>query len=534
MASGSAGSRGEVPFGAQAWALAHQRRLGNQGVIRALREAGLMRAAEPLATTKGTTTTFSPAAEGHPDRARIEAHEAVHVAQAEARGERPTGSRAALEAEAERGAEAVLAGREIEVGLAAPAGLSLGYPVGVHLPTEQERVVLAATDTIPNQDIIYEHFAHTLAYGFFDVEQLRAWGYGRPTLLQSFGIRVWRVEPRKLPPAELERIERMHGNSLVTVVAFEGSASALHWLDDTSPEGVGAFLLAVNLGTFAQQLDAIGTMDLVGHSLGGALAQYLALYYGRVRRCVTFQAPGVDAELGRGRRLPEPVSATHHRVVDDPVAMVGGRHLPGKNHLHRVDWELATPHTARPLASLGQLRARLRGRYTPVPGLVGGDAYVRTEERVHGRLAAAYRGPVPEQDPDVYPHTPLLESTPAFDGYWGMAEAVRHKLGSDQRSLDSLRDESSVVLREELANQVNAAASSDGERLHVNPEDMERYLWVWRWVLDRYREGHDKERIVSVLTKEEMLEGFVDPQFRERMLMELERLMATESGSGSR
>ena len=81
----------------------------------------------PLAVTQDGRTIFSPHVGTHPSKEEIEAHEAIHRAQFAAIGERPTGTRKQLEAEAQIGARKITTKRPFACQHAAEPGISLYF-----------------------------------------------------------------------------------------------------------------------------------------------------------------------------------------------------------------------------------------------------------------------------------------------------------------------------------------------------------------------------------------------------------------------
>lgn len=83
---------------------------------------------EPLATTQAGQTSLGPQVATHPQRALIETHEAVHRQQHERfeQGGQPA-SREALEAEAQRGSRALLAGQTFHAQLASDPSMDLAF-----------------------------------------------------------------------------------------------------------------------------------------------------------------------------------------------------------------------------------------------------------------------------------------------------------------------------------------------------------------------------------------------------------------------
>ncbi len=81
----------------------------------------------PLASTTNGKTTIRDEALSRPEAAEIVAHESVHRSQYYARGKRPLGTRRQLEADAHRGATALLAGNTHTPSYAAPQAISLQF-----------------------------------------------------------------------------------------------------------------------------------------------------------------------------------------------------------------------------------------------------------------------------------------------------------------------------------------------------------------------------------------------------------------------
>lgn len=78
-------------------------------------------------TYSATRTAFAPATLQHPRAKEIVAHETIHRQQHAARGSAPIGTHEQLEAEARRGSQVVLHGRQFSPRLAAPDGEALAY-----------------------------------------------------------------------------------------------------------------------------------------------------------------------------------------------------------------------------------------------------------------------------------------------------------------------------------------------------------------------------------------------------------------------
>ncbi len=128
------------------------------------------------------------------------------------------------------------------------------------------------------------------------------------------------------------------------ILAFKG----------TSPDDVSDLLadldpIAIGFTAFKRQQKKVaeaiatagGKVDVVGHSLGGALAQHAASAFpNKVRRVVTFQAPAINRiqsyMFGKLDASERPEEVRHHIATGDIVDVAGGKHLAGEVLLHQV------------------------------------------------------------------------------------------------------------------------------------------------------------------------------------------------------
>lgn len=95
-----------------------------------------------------------------------------------------------------------------------------------------------------------------------------------------------------------------------------------------------------------------GAVDLVGHSLGGALAQWIAAAYTHARhdvgRVVTFNSPGISASYAKRFDASRAMSVTDYITSDDIVSMGGQAYISGQYDLvhYNSESELAPNLTA--------------------------------------------------------------------------------------------------------------------------------------------------------------------------------------------
>ncbi len=176
------------------------------------------------------------------------------------------------------------------------------------------------------------------------------------------------------------------GPGLRPALAFRGSQDTASWADDSNPEGVGAYQFRMNEADIVKllamgQSDA-GAPDVIGHSLGGALAQLTAARYGSmVNECVTFQAAAItrDEALQAGR---SGVDSTHYRVQGDLVPLAGRAFTPGVEETFRSGagglGKFSGAHTSYPLQDIHLHDKKKGGAHLPAL-----DAF-HAEERPNG------------------------------------------------------------------------------------------------------------------------------------------------------
>ncbi|EAY31133.1 lipase family protein [Microscilla marina] len=215
---------------------------------------------------------------------------------------------------------------------------------------EHEQVVSSYAKDIGTEGVSFEYLAHYLAYRdqsfFAEGKKARpndAWKKAQNILLgMGYDLRTAQLYSGK-GGFDAVRIQALEGLSTKNpVIAFRGSqpTEIADILTDLNPTGVGFDQLYRNLSLILQIIkDAGGYADFTGHSLGGALAQYVATYYpGVASRVVTFQAPAIDkksaARFAQQKNKPQ---VTHHFSDNDIVDLAGGNHLTGEFYRHALD-----------------------------------------------------------------------------------------------------------------------------------------------------------------------------------------------------
>lgn len=225
----------------------------------------------------------------------------------------------------------------IQRDLPAPSVMPLNMPDTI----QRDRLSSAEVFNEVSQDRVYEYIGHEVVYMDDHLSdgvrrRLASYGYRAEPLYHGgydFQMRVFRPldtdEHRNKPP----------------VVAFRGSSSIADAFVDFDRRGVGSMQFYGNIEHIRAQIVRLVTrVIVVGHSLGGALAQLAAaILPDHIERIVTFQSPGVSQTMIRRiiqyneRNQGHNVLATHYRAYHDFVDDVGTAHAPGISYEFNYD-----------------------------------------------------------------------------------------------------------------------------------------------------------------------------------------------------
>jgi pimeloyl-ACP methyl ester carboxylesterase len=127
------------------------------------------------------------------------------------------------------------------------------------------------------------------------------------------------------------------------VLAIRGTQETYDWWADANPNGVGYAQFTANRGSVNQWLQEVNNPKgtnvsfkphITGHSLGGALTQWVAADYssqGGLGDIVTFNSPGISVAGANSFTGAEKV--THYITSTDVVSLAGFRYIPGRYSL---------------------------------------------------------------------------------------------------------------------------------------------------------------------------------------------------------
>lgn len=191
----------------------------------------------------------------------------------------------------------------------------------------QEESVADLAAMVPQCDkeqlCFYEKYAKECTYIDWEREHVALLGYVITEEHLAMGMvfhRLWRR-------ADKTAIIAFRGSVLDRSSAGAGASL----VGDLDPFGVGWSLFWLGYGALQHKLEALHRegykVTVIGHSLGGALAAYVGIYFNAlVDKVYTFAAPGVSWFAARKWRLldkkaQEKINNYWHR--DDPVSRLG-------------------------------------------------------------------------------------------------------------------------------------------------------------------------------------------------------------------
>jgi len=147
------------------------------------------------------------------------------------------------------------------------------------------------------------------------------------------------------------------------VLSIRGTGDPLDFLDDLNPISIGFGQSITSKNEVGQWLKGVKSSldnpfkalpDVIGHSLGGALAQLIATdFTSSVGEVVTFNSPGIAVwqKLEFINNGGNPSNVTHYIVSGDLVSMGGASYLPGKIFMQSYsDYKLSFIDTINPIS----------------------------------------------------------------------------------------------------------------------------------------------------------------------------------------
>ncbi len=210
-----------------------------------------------------------------------------------------------------------------------------------------EKTVPISPETL-TRDALYNLIATKFAYDDELDEVAQA-------LLKRFGYRSNRAVYGRLG-TQLRPFTPLHPH-LPPLLTFRGTeGSKLKTLEgqtdllvtDSDPQGIAATAFAKNkalIGLWLDTLHVQGKVTVLGHSLGGALAQWSeGTWPEKIGNAVTFNAPGVPKSVvqnvkryNAGVKPYNQLHTTHYRMTGDLISQGGAAFAPGEIRRFRLD-----------------------------------------------------------------------------------------------------------------------------------------------------------------------------------------------------
>jgi len=134
------------------------------------------------------------------------------------------------------------------------------------------------------------------------------------------------------------------------VLAVRGTAGLKDLLSDANPNGIGYNQFINNNGAVSNWLTQVSKPEqgitfepnITGHSLGGALTQWIAASYSatgnKLGKIVTFNSPGISIGAANQFNSANAGKVTHYIASSDIVSMAGLSYIAGNYYLY--DWNL--------------------------------------------------------------------------------------------------------------------------------------------------------------------------------------------------
>ncbi|HUT09612.1 MAG TPA: hypothetical protein VMY42_03885 [Thermoguttaceae bacterium] len=331
-------------------------------------------------------------------------------------------------------------------------GLYLGDPVNnegqiaFQLTTSsgKKAVVRANPAQAP---VPFETLARGVAYG----KQEEEWAKGDQVIFdgEDLGYTVDKVFDGTRGFYGLGLLSDAYGPALV--IRGTDLLSALDWEANFDSRGVGYRQFTANWSKVSSWLSTLDVpADIVGHSLGGALGQWIAAAFtsagGQIDQLVTFNSPGISRTYA-DRFVPANANqVTHYIVNGDLVSMAGEAFIDGGVNgevkmASFSDWNLINKHLL-PLLVPSVLDSDGNRRYRPsdvslqsysIDALNSG-AYCHTDSDYRAWLLGADVGlkSLAVLQPCVAPLVPV----PALLKRRDTTEAARQLVGRALRAID--------------------------------------------------------------------------------------------------
>jgi serralysin len=230
------------------------------------------------------------------------------------------------------------------------------------------------------------------------------------------------------------------------VLVFRGTDEAIDDTANSDPNGIGENQFTANKAAIGAWLTKVGTPtvkpDIVGHSLGGALAQLTAAEFtSAIGNVVTFNSPGVNTATATQfqQASGSTKNVTHYIVQGDLVSLAGQSFIPGT-----VILQSYTDPAINPIAVLDKHNvprlltsppAGYQQKTLTTEELSKPDFNFNTDSD-YSEFLAAYKAVEPKLEPSLLSRKGVeaLRLSPGFS-FLGLVQQARTELAPDKANL---------------------------------------------------------------------------------------------------
>jgi serralysin len=230
------------------------------------------------------------------------------------------------------------------------------------------------------------------------------------------------------------------------VLVIRGTDEAIDDVANSDPNGIGANQFAANKAAIGAWLTKVGTAtvkpDIVGHSLGGALAQLTATEFtNAIGNVVTFNSPGVTTATATQFQQASGGSknVTHYIVQGDLVSLAGQSFIPGSVILQSFTDPAINPIKALDKHNIPQLLTTPPAGYKQTSlttQQLSDPAFNFNSDSDYAEFLAAYKAVQPKLEPSLLSRKALEElRVKPGTSFLGLIQQARTDLAPDKDNL---------------------------------------------------------------------------------------------------
>ena len=230
------------------------------------------------------------------------------------------------------------------------------------------------------------------------------------------------------------------------VLVFRGTDQLIDDAANSDPNGVGANQFAANKAAIDAWLTKVGTAtvkpDIVGHSLGGALAQLTAAEFtNKIGNVVTFNSPGVNTATATKFQQAggDPQKVTQYIVQGDLVSLAGQSFIPSNVILQSFTDPAINPTKVLDKHNVPKLLTTPPAGYketTITTQQLSDPTFNFNSDSNYAEFLAAYKAVEPKLEPSLLSRKALEElRVKPGTSFLGLIQQARADLAPDKDNL---------------------------------------------------------------------------------------------------